>query len=169
MKFAIDLGHNVRGDGGAVGVGREDDLIMAVGEIVIKRLRNNGHQVVTCKPTWAASVNDSLNQRVRTANASGADVAVSIHFNAFSDSRANGTETFAISNSGKAYAARVNSNIAALGFTNRGVKSARFYFLRATSMPAILVECCFCTSPRDMSLFNADKMAQAIVNGLLNH
>ena len=35
MKFAIDLGHNVCGDGGALGLGREDDLIMADGEFVI--------------------------------------------------------------------------------------------------------------------------------------
>ena len=167
MKFAIDLGHNVRADGGAVGIRRENDLIMEVGKPVIQLLRNAGHEVVECKPTWAASVNDSLNRRVRTANASRADVAVSIHFNAFGDSRANGTETFAISNQGRAYAAKVNYNIVALGFTNRGVKPARFYFLRATSMPAILVECCFCTSPRDMNLFNAGKMAQAIVNGLV--
>ena len=66
MKFAIDLGHNVRGDGGAVGVGREDDLIMAVGEIVIKRLRNNGHQVVTCKPTWARSEERRVGKECRS-------------------------------------------------------------------------------------------------------
>lgn len=167
MKFAIDLGHNVRADGGAVGVRRENDLIIEVGEPVIQLLRNAGHEVVECKPTWASSVNDSLNRRVRTANASRADVAVSIHFNAFHDARANGTETYAISSQGKIYAHEVNKNIVALGFRNRGVKSARYYFLRATSMPAILIEGCFCTSQRDMNLFNADKMAQAIVNGLL--
>lgn len=167
MKYAIDLGHNVSADGGAVGIKRENDLIMAVGENVIKRLRNSGHEVFECKPTWAASVNDSLNRRVRTANASRADVAVSIHFNAFGDARANGTEVFAISGKGRYYANRVVSNIAALGFTNRGVKHRRFYFLTATSMPAILVEGCFCTNQRDMNLFNADKMAQAIVNGLI--
>lgn len=167
MIFAIDLGHNVNADGGAVGIKRENDLIMAVGENVIKRLRSAGHQVVECKPSWAASVNDSLNRRVRTANASRANVAVSIHFNAFKDARANGTEVFAISTKGQYYAKKVVNNIAALGFTNRGVKQARFYFLRATTMPAILVECCFCTSHRDMNLFNADKMAQAIFNGLV--
>jgi N-acetylmuramoyl-L-alanine amidase len=168
MKYAIDLGHNVGADGGAVGIHRENDLIMQVGEKVIYRLRNTGHQVVECKPTWASSVNDSLNRRVRTANTSGADVAVSIHFNAFSDSRANGTEVFAISSKGQHYAKKVVNNIAALGFTNRGVKHRPFYFLRATSMPAILVECCFCTSQRDMNLFNADKMAAAIANGLMS-
>ena len=167
MKYAIDLGHNLRCDGGAVGIRRENDLIMSVGENVIKRLRSAGHQVVECKPTWASSVNDSLNRRVRTANNSRADIGVSIHFNAFSDSRANGTEVFAISDKGKYYANKVVRNIAALGFANRGVKHDRFYFLRATSMPAILIECCFCTSQRDMNLFNADKMAQAIVAGLL--
>lgn len=166
MKYAIDLGHNIRADGGAVGIERENDLIMAVGENVIYRLRKAGHEVVECKPSWASSVNDSLNRRVRTANASKADVAVSIHFNAFGDARANGAEVFAVSSKGRYYARKVVNNIAALGFANRGVKHRRFYFLRATSMPAILIECCFCTNQRDMNLFNADKMAQAIVNAL---
>lgn len=167
MKFAIDLGHNVANDGGAVGIRRENDLIMEVGKSVIQLLRNAGHEVIECKPTWASSENDSLNRRVRTANASNADVAVSIHFNAFHDSRANGTETYAVSSQGRYYASRVNNNIVALGYRNRGVKSANFAFLLNTLMPAILIECCFCTSPTDMKLFNAKKMAQAIVNGLL--
>lgn len=166
MKYAIDLGHNVSRDGGAVGIKRENDLIMAVGENVIKRLRNAGHQVVACKPNWASSVTDSLNRRVQTANNSRADVFASIHFNAFNGS-AHGTEVYAISNKGKAIARKVVNNIASLGYFNRGVKHRGFYVLRYTSMPAVLIECCFCDSHRDINLFNADTMAKAIVNGLL--
>ncbi|AFY54397.1 N-acetylmuramoyl-L-alanine amidase [Rivularia sp. PCC 7116] len=166
MKIAIDLGHNVRCDGGAVGIKRENDLIMAVGENVIYRLRKSGHQVVECKPTWASSVYDSLNRRVQTANSFRADVFASIHFNAF-NGQAYGTEVYAISTKGKAIARKVVNNISALGYYNRGVKHKAFHVLRYTSMPAILVECCFCDSWRDMNLFDADKMAQAILRGLL--
>ncbi|WP_414622054.1 N-acetylmuramoyl-L-alanine amidase [Calothrix sp. CCY 0018] len=166
MKYAIDLGHNISLDGGAVGIKRENDLIMAVGENVIYRLRKAGHQVAECKPTWASSVNDSLRRRVNTANESRADVAISIHFNAF-NRHAHGTEVYAISSRGKSIAQKVVNEISSLGFANRGVKSRGFYFLRYTSMPAILIEGCFCDSQRDMNLFNADKMAEAIVKGLL--
>jgi N-acetylmuramoyl-L-alanine amidase len=57
--------------------------------------------------------------------------------------------------------------IVALGFNSRGVKNgAHLYVIRNTSAPAILVECCFCDSRRDMDLFDPEKMANAIVKGL---
>jgi N-acetylmuramoyl-L-alanine amidase len=39
--------------------------------------------------------------------------------------------------------------------------------LRHTIMPAILIECCFVDSAKDMALYDANKMAIAICNGLL--
>ncbi|NJM23789.1 MAG: N-acetylmuramoyl-L-alanine amidase [Richelia sp. RM2_1_2] len=167
MKFAIDIGHNLPVDGGAVGIQSENKLVMDVGANVIYRLRKAGHQVVECKPGWASSTSDSLRRRCTTANQARADVFVSIHFNAF-NRKAHGTEVFAISTTGRSIAKRVVDKIAALGFTNRGVKDgSRLYVVKNTSMPAILVECCFCDSSRDMTLFNADKMAAAIVSGLV--
>ena len=43
MKFGIDLGHNVRSDTGAIGIRKEDDLIVEVGTRVISKLRNRTH------------------------------------------------------------------------------------------------------------------------------
>ncbi|MEM7716237.1 MAG: N-acetylmuramoyl-L-alanine amidase [Cyanobacteria bacterium P01_A01_bin.68] len=168
MKIAIDLGHNVANDGGAVGIRRENDLIMEVGAKVISKLKNSGHEVIECKPSWASSVNDSLRRRCATANASRASIFASIHFNAF-DGNAYGTEVYAVSKKGKSVASRIVKNIAALGYTNRGVKFKRFYVLRATAMPAVLIECCFCDSKRDMILFDSEKMANAIVTGLIEN
>ena len=167
MKIAIDRGHGVRCDGGAVGIRREEDLIEQVSDGLVKRLRNVGHQIIEVRPKWASSTVNSLSQRCRKANNHNADLFVSLHFNAHNGS-GNGTEVYAISNKGKQYARRVVDNIAALGYRNRGVKHKGFYVLRYTAMPAILVEGCFITSQRDINLFNADKMAQAIVNGILN-
>ena len=167
MKFAIDIGHNLPVDGGAVGIQAENKLVMQVGENVIYQLRKAGHQVVECKPGWASSLRDSLQRRCTTANQSKVDLFVSIHFNAF-NRKAYGTEVFAISPTGRAIAKRVVDKIAALGYFNRGVKDGSYlYVVKNTSMPAILVECCFCDSQRDMNLFNADKMAAAIVAGLI--
>ncbi|MEM9926762.1 MAG: N-acetylmuramoyl-L-alanine amidase [Cyanobacteria bacterium P01_D01_bin.50] len=166
MKIAIDLGHNVVNDGGAVGIRSENSLIMEVGVKIISKLRNNGHEVIECKPTWASSVNDSLSRRVTTANHFRADFFASIHFNAFNGT-AHGTEVYAVSAKGKAVASKVVNNISKLGYANRGVKFKRFYVLRATIMPAILIECCFCDSKRDIALFDAEKMADAIVRGLV--
>ena len=57
-----------------------------------------------------------------------------------------------------------------MGFVDRGIKNSNLYVIKNTIMPAILVECCFCDSQEDMNLYSqvtADKMAEAIVNGLV--
>jgi N-acetylmuramoyl-L-alanine amidase len=166
LKFGIDMGHNAPPDTGAVGIRREDDLTKAVGTQVIAKLQNLGYSVVNCTPSWASSVLDSLRKRVQTANSSRVDIYVSIHFNAF-NGRASGSEVFAASSAGRKIAAPVLNNVVALGYYNRGVKNgSHFYVLKNTAMPAILVECCFIDSRRDMDLYNTESMANAIVKGL---
>ncbi|MCA1992266.1 MAG: N-acetylmuramoyl-L-alanine amidase [Coleofasciculus sp. S288] len=168
MKFGIDIGHNCSPDTGAVGVSgkREDDLTKAVGTLLMKKLAAAGHSVINCTPTTAATVGESLRKRVNKANANSVDIFVSIHFNAF-NGQANGTEVFAISNTSKAIARTVLNEIVKLGVKNKGVKSTPFFVIKNTQMPAILVECCFCDSKVDMDRFDAEKMAEAIKDGLI--
>lgn len=166
MKFGIDFGHGCKPDSGAVGVRSEEDLINEVGKIVITNLEKLGHQVILCRPAKVTSVINSLWQRCNTANQNAADIFVSLHFNAF-NGKAHGTETYAISESGRKIAIPVHKELCKLGFTDRGVKQGKFYVLRNTAMPAILVEGCFCDSSRDIKLFNAQKMANAITVGLV--
>lgn len=166
MKFGIDMGHNCPPDTGAVGVKKEDDLTKAVGTQLTQKLVAAVHSVVDCTPTTATSVNHSLRQRVDRANASGVNVFVSIHFNAFNGT-AHGSEVFAISNTARGIAQSVLREIVKLGFKNRGVKNTGFFVLKHTQMPAILVECCFCDSQTDMNRFDAEKMAEAIKVGLI--
>jgi N-acetylmuramoyl-L-alanine amidase len=166
MKFGIDIGHNCPPDTGATGIQQEDKLTLAVGEIVISNLKSAGHTVVECKPNKANDTNDSLRQRVEKANNSNVDLFVSIHFNAI-NRKANGSEVYALSKTGNEVADRVLKEIVALGFKNRGVKSANFFVLTNTKMPSILIECCFCDSPVDMEIFKVKEMADAITRGLL--
>jgi N-acetylmuramoyl-L-alanine amidase len=171
-KFGIDIGHNCHPDTGAVGIKREDDLTKAVGTRLMQKLSAADHSVVNCTSTQASSVGDSLRQRVNKANANQVDIFVSIHLNkadgkAFRTDKPIGTEIFAISNAGKAIAQSVLTEIVKLGFVNRGIKNAEFFVLKHTSMPAILIECCFVDSQADMALFDAEKMADAIKVGLI--
>lgn len=166
MKFGIDIGHNCPPDTGALGVKKEDDLTKAVGTLLIQKLTAAGHTVVNCTPTKASGVNDSLLQRANKANANNVNIFVSIHFNAF-NRKVSGTEVFAISNSSKGIAQSVLKEIVKLGFNNRGVKNTPLSVLKNTQMPAILIECCFCDSPTDMDIFDAEKMAEAIKVGLI--
>ena len=165
MKYGIDIGHNCPpADTGAVGIRREDELNKAVGLKVIEKLKALKYEVVYCTPSYASSLGNSLYNRINKANEAKVDFYVSIHFNA---GGGHGTEVFAISNASKEVAKKVVNEIAALGYTNRGVKDGNWlYVLKNTKMPSILVECGFIDSTEDMQRFNAEKMANAIVKGL---
>lgn len=164
MKFGIDIGHNVSADTGASGFRQEDHVNKEVGTRVIDKLRNLGHTVIVCTPSYATSLGNSLYQRVKKANDNKVDVFVSIHFNA---GGGRGSEVFATSETGKAIARKVLNEIVALGFVNRGVKDGGWlYVIRNTVAPAILIECAFVDSREDMNRYNAEAMANAIVRGL---
>ncbi len=166
MRYGIDIGHNCPPDTGARGIKFEDNLTLDVGNRVIAKLRALGHQVVECKPDKATTVADSLRQRCDRANRAKVDVFVSIHFNAF-NRKANGTEIFAGSTRGHQIAKPILDEIVKLGFFNRGLKNGSHLFVIGnTNMPAILVECCFIDSQKDMSIFEAEAMANAIIIGL---
>jgi N-acetylmuramoyl-L-alanine amidase len=166
MKFGIDMGHNCPPDTGAVGIKFEDKLTMDVGNRVISKLKSLGHEAISCTPSSARSVSQSLGRRCDTANRNRVDVFVSIHFNAF-NGRANGSEVFAMSSAGRKIAQPVLNEIIKLGFFNRGVKNgSHLYVIRNTNMPGILVECCFIDSAKDMQIYDSEQMANAIVKGL---
>ena len=167
VKFAIDIGHNAPSfDTGAVGVEREDVLTAEVGKRLITILRSAGHVVIETCPNRSTSLGQSLRYRVQHANSSLCDIFISIHFNAF-NKRAYGSEVFAISRSGAAIGKSILDEIIKLGFYNRGVKRAPFYVLKHTRMPAVLVECCFCDSAKDMQMYEPNAMARAIATGLI--
>lgn len=171
MRFGIDMGHNCPPhDTGAVGVQREDVLTKDVGTRLMAKLSAAGHSVINCTPSSATSVNHSLRQRVNKANSNQVDIFVSIHFNAFRRTdNPMGSEIYAISNASQAIARSVLAKIVGLGFKDKGVKNnPQFFVIKNTTMPAILIECCFVDSTADMNRFDAEKMAEAIKVGLIS-
>jgi N-acetylmuramoyl-L-alanine amidase len=169
MKIGIDIGHNCPPyDVGAVGIRQEDELTKAVGELLMQKLAADGNDVINCTPNMASSVIDSLMRRVDKANYNQVSIYVSIHFNAVSPTNfPRGTEVYAVSNVGKSMAQSILSEITKLGFKDRGVKNAPFYVIKKTTMPAVLVECCFIDSKADMDILDVDKLAEAIKVGLV--
>jgi N-acetylmuramoyl-L-alanine amidase len=167
IKVGIDIGHNCPPDTGAEGIKKEDILVKEVGNLAIASLKAKGIKVVECKPAGRVNtVRDSLQSRVAIANKEEVQLYCSLHFNAF-NGKANGTEVFAISTTGANVAANVLKELVSLGFVNRGVKDgSHLYVVKKTKMPAILVEFLFCDSPRDMKLYNAQKLADAFVEGI---
>ncbi len=114
-----------------------------------------------------------LKARTDLANAAKVDLFVSIHNNALSTTTS-GTETFHYyysSPAARLLATAVQTElVAALGLPDRGVKTAGFYVLRNSEMPAILVEGGFLTNPTE-ALFLADpavrqRIAEAVGRGI---
>ena len=186
MKIAIDKGHCLYGfdtsaDGRSVGGFLESEYDRVLGDKIINLLRANGHEVVDVtvdNGNQFSSMYGSLGARTSKANANGVDLYVSIHFNA---SGGRGVETYLAPrsyygsdssyNTNLGYASRVQQKMVSLGFVNRGVKTEEFYVLTNTNAHAILIETCFCDSVADKQLYDslgADKVAKAIVEGILN-
>ena len=167
MKINVHAGHNyhVPGAGGCFSETKEDRNVK---NKLIALLRAEGHTVYDCTDEDARSQNANLSNIVRKCNSHTVDLDVSIHFNAFNGT-AHGVEVCVPNGSSQtARAGRICSKIAALGFTNRGIKYRNnLYVLNRTKAPALLVECCFCDSRIDAKIYDADKMAHAIAEGIL--
>jgi N-acetylmuramoyl-L-alanine amidase len=166
-KFAIDFGHGVGSDRGAVGVIAEETIINAVGSFVVSKLRALGHTVVEVRPSSATSVTNSLSQRVSKADNNYVDMYVSLHANAGGGV---GTEVFTYGAKEVPEARRVLNNIVSLGFTNRGIKDGSdLYVVKYPDAVAMLVEVCFVDTQSDVNKYNtlgAEAIANAIVMGL---
>ena len=176
MRINVHAGHNPDGKTacGAVGFLKESAEARRVKNKVIALLTAQGHTVYDCTVDNGASQADVLNKIAVKCNAHAADLDVSIHFNSGAgdrkgNGRTTGTEALIYSPGSKAkpYAQNIVNAISALGFKNRGVKySSSLYILRKTKAPALLIECCFVDDKDDAALYNADKMAAAIVKGI---
>lgn len=169
----IDPGHGGN-DPGAIGIGglREKDVVIDISNDVTRILQENGVQVLM---TRRDDRTVELRPRTEYANRVNADLFVSIHANAAPGgySSANGVETFYYQ-SGRRLAQNIQSSIMeGFDMRNRGVKRARFYVLRHTRMPAVLVEVGFVTGSSDSRILaqpaQRRRMAEAIARGILRH
>ena len=171
-KVWLDAGHGGN-DPGALGSGlKEKDITLAITLKAGKELERHGVKVGYTRKN-DKTVN--LNSRGPLANEYGADVFVSIHTNAFSNSNAQGVETYSFpgSSKGRNLANDIHNEVikAKLYTNNRGLKTANFAVLRQTRMPAALVETAFITNKQDVQLLKnkQNDFAAAIAKGVLKY
>ena len=176
FSVVIDPGHGGI-DPGAIGIGglRETDVVLEVSKMVQKLLSEKGIKVLL---TRTNEVDLDLPPRVTFANDSDADIFVSIHANASRGKRRdiNGLETFYFRGwKGKLLAKRIQKHILRVspGSPDRGVKQGRFYVIKNTSMPAVLVEIGFLTGRLDARRLektaHRKRIAYAIAKGILEY
>lgn len=164
VRLCFDYGHGGR-DSGAVYKGRKestDNLSIGVG--IAKRLRIFG---VDVGETRITDVSIGLKERCVFANDGKYDYFISFHRNAFKPEVGIGAETFVYTNGSlksRELAKKMQEALVACGFRNRGVKTANFYVLKNTIMPAVLIEIGFIDNTADNTLF--DNKRKEIVHEL---
>jgi N-acetylmuramoyl-L-alanine amidase len=118
-----------------------------------------------------------LADRCKAANESDADIFVSIHANAYGNgwTNTNGWEIYVYrkgSYSEQLAKAIHSATIPASGLTDRGIKAERFYVIRNTNMPSVLIEHGFYTNRAEVELLKSpdfrERLAVMDAKGMLN-
>ena len=173
LVVAVDPGHG-GGDPGAIGIGglQEKQVVLDISRQVATILQRQGIQGLL---TRYDDREIDLQPRVDFAERVNASLFVSIHANAISLSRpdVNGLETYYYDTGGRLARTIHDSILGRTGIPDRRVRRARFYVLRKTSMPAVLVETGFVTGADDAARLRNPayrrRMAEAIAEGIVRY
>lgn len=167
----IDAGHGGSDPGATRNNVLEKDITLQIAELTAQMLRKQGAIVYMTRD------NDtfvSLSDRVTYSNTKKPDVFVSIHINACENETAHGIETHYYKEDSLDFAKQVHKSIMQkVTETNRGVYKSRFYVIRHTEMPAILLELGFISNAEERKLMQTKerqtKFAEAITEGVINY
>jgi hypothetical protein len=174
MKIAIRGGHNYQATGAAALINEVEENRKVYPE-VIAYLSSLGHAVIDVTPGNMDKDSD-LAYGVNKAKEFGAELFVSIHFNANYSSfeGALGTEVWVnpSNQNTSTIGQRITVNLSKLGFKNRGIKNGSergLYEIVKTTMDAIIVEVCFVEATEDVALYKrlgVSVIAKGIVEGV---
>lgn len=173
-KVYIGVGHG-GSDPGAVGNGlKEKNLTLAIALACQDELARYG---VLTKMSRKKDETDSVANKVSECNQFAPDLALDIHINA---GGGDGAEVFHSINGGKGatLATNILAEIKKIGQNSRGTKTKKnssgkdyFGFIRSTNAPAVIVECAFIDTKKDIQIIDTKTeqvaMGVAIAKGIL--
>ncbi len=186
MLIVIDPGHGGEDGGASVGQVLEKDLNLTVAEKLSDLYTVFGYPVLltrredTLLYDHYGDLNDytgkkktyDLRNRLRMAEESGAALYMGIHMNRFSDSRYKGLQVYYSAADPRSMTAAERIQAYAKAYlmpdNQRQTKKATdsIYILHRISIPAVLVECGFLSSPEELTLLTTpayqQKLAAAI-------
>ncbi len=176
-RVVIDAGHGGKDQGASRGSRLlEKDVNLSIARRVQRHLTRAGVEVVMTRSGDRAL---SLEERVERADRSGAELLVSVHANAHPSRELHGVETFhargASPISQRVAAAVQEALVRRLGarrpVKDLGVKTADFFVLSRSRLPAVLVEVGFLTHPEEGAALGTsayqEAAARAIAHGIL--
>jgi N-acetylmuramoyl-L-alanine amidase len=173
--IVLDPGHGGYDLGARMFSVDEKSLALSTALLTKKHLQEKGYRVIL---TRSRDVFISLEKRASIANETKGILFVSIHFNAANNPIAKGVEVFynlsqdkiRAGNSKKLATKVLEKIVQKTASENRGVKEGKFFVIRETKMPSILVEAGFMTHPDELHLLKdvnyRDKIAQGIAEGV---
>ncbi|MFZ5645776.1 MAG: N-acetylmuramoyl-L-alanine amidase [Bacillota bacterium] len=154
----LNPGHHLPKDPGATGNGiKEADITVKICNLIKEKSQLYGFDVVIVHEHKLSEICKIANQYKN------AFLFLSIHINSATNPTATGFESFVFPGSAKSdklrntIHAKLGSFMNHHGFVDRGKKSANFYVLRNTVMPAILTENLFVSNPRDAEILKDAK------------
>jgi N-acetylmuramoyl-L-alanine amidase len=168
----IDAGHGGFDRGGIrSNIIPEKGVALDVARRLRAYLANAGLRTVM---TRSSDTFVTLDSRVAIANRQRRAIFVSIHFNSAPRRGADGIETFYGSAKARRLASMIQRNaMKTTSGENRGIKQARFYVLRKSKIPAVLVECGFLTNPQDARRASRpayrDQLARQIARAIIQY
>jgi N-acetylmuramoyl-L-alanine amidase len=174
-RIAIDPGHGPE-DPGVVGWGGivEGDVAFGLAERLEAMLRTQGAEPLLIR---GRQETPTPSERADRANSSGAEVLISLHLNGHEDPAAEGASSYyfgrlgSYSVAGQALAELIHDElIAATGLRDGRTHPMAFPTLRETAMPAVHLEPCFITNPKEARLLQEEPFLReavaAIARGL---
>ncbi len=160
----IDPGHGAHDLGGSYNSVHEKHLALDTSYRLEKILKNKGFRTVL---TRRSDQFISLSKRCAIANSYRDAIFVSIHYNFTYKKSVSGVETFFNSSSSRPLAQLVQMGLQyRTRCVNRGAKFGRYYVIRHTKAPAILVEGGFVTNHQDREHLKKGAYRQSIAQGI---
>ena len=170
----VDAGHGGF-DAGASGTDtgvKESDLNLQVALLVQEALEDAGVRVLMTRTGEGAlgdSKREDMARRGQLLQTEGADAAVSIHMNKFSDRRVQGPMAYyqAGADAGQALATSVIDSLTeALELRPRLPNPGNNFVTRVPICPAVLVECGFLSHPEEERLLQDERYQKTIADAI---
>jgi len=164
QTVVIDAGHGGQDNGGIWGQVYEKHLALDTATRLEANLKRMGYKTVMLR---RSDYFLTLPERVSMSNRYRNAIFVSIHFNYTWKQNVSGLETFYYSSEGQSLAQCVQSSLVGRTHTvDRNAKFARFYVIRNSTLPAILVEGGFVTNESERNLMKSGGFREAIARSV---
>lgn len=170
--ICLDAGHGGTDPGAPGASSWEKDLCLGMCRELRKSLEKRGAKVIM---TRSQDVFVSLEERCQIANNSRADLFISIHLNSMPHpNTASGSETYFHTPVSVRLARALHSRlIRAVRDKDGGIRNRRFYVVRNTQMPSVLLEIAYINNTSEEQLLKrpgfSTNLAESLTAGVLDY